>query len=456
MTVSTIAAIATSPGNGAIGVVRISGPLSLHILQSIAPRFREQTPEPRRAHFVRLQSQDGRVLDEAVALWFPGPKSFTGEDVVELQCHGGTWTLPGVLQQCLQLGAKPAEAGEFSRRALINGKLDLLQVEAIADVIHARSEAAHRAAQSHLSGRLSKEIFTLQDLLVQVMILVEAAIDFSLEEHVFTISHADILTRLMPVREGISHLLGTWDSGRMRMDGIRIAIVGHPNAGKSSLLNWFAGHERALVTDIAGTTRDYIEENVLVKGLQFVLVDTAGIRDTGDMVEALGVRRSLEQAERADAIWLLVDARAPELSNALLQSLPDRPVTVLLTMVDLLGCAIETSTLCLQGGTPVHGLSLKTGEGTGALYDLLLESARRAGLRSDEDSAIITRARHRDVLQRALAALDRAAQAAMDRRDLELVALDLRMGLDALGEMVGAVTADDVLNRIFDGFCIGK
>lgn len=456
MTVSTIAAIATSPGNGAIGVIRISGPLSLSILTSIAPRFRQQTPEPRRAHFVRLHGQDGRLLDEALALWFPAPNSFTGEDVVELQCHGGTWTLQGVLQECLHLGAKPAEAGEFSRRALIHGKLDLLQVEAIADIIHARSEAAHRAAQSHLSGRLSNEISALQDLLIHLMMLVEAGIDFSLEEHVFTISHADILTRLKPIQDGISQLLGTWDCGRMRMDGIRIAIVGHPNAGKSSLLNRLVGHERALVTDIAGTTRDYLEENILVKGLQFVLIDTAGIRDTTDVVEALGVLRSHEQAERADAIWLLVDARAPERSNALLQSLPARPVTVLLTMVDLLTAAVDTSGLSLQGGTPTHRLSLKTGEGTDILHALLLESAHRAGLRSDEDSAIITRARHRDVLQRAMSALDRATQASIERRDLELVALDLRMGLDALGEMVGAVTADDVLNRIFDGFCIGK
>jgi tRNA modification GTPase len=447
MTVST---------NGAIGVVRISGPLSLPILKQIAPRFRQQTPEPRRAHFVRLENHAGHVLDEALAIWFPGPNSFTGEDVVELQCHGGTWTLQGVLQACLHFGARPAEAGEFSRRALMNGKLDLLQVEAIADVIHARSESAHRAAQSHLSGQLSKEIFALQDPLVHLMILVEAAIDFSLEEHVFTISHADILARLKPIQDGISGLLGTWDSGRLRMDGIRIAIVGHPNAGKSSLLNWLAGHERALVTDIAGTTRDYIEEQLLVKGLQFVLVDTAGIRETGDVVEALGVRRSQEQAERADAIWLLVDARAPDQSNALLQALPARPLTVLLTMVDLQDSPVDTTGLSMQGGTPIHRLSLKTGEGTDALHDLLLESAHRAGLRTDEDSAIITRARHRDVLRRAMQALERAAQAATDRRDHELVALDLRMALDALGEMVGAVTADDVLNRIFDGFCIGK
>jgi tRNA modification GTPase len=456
MTVATIAAIATSPGNGAIGVVRISGPRSLSILKDIAPRFQQQTPEPRRAYFVRLQNHLGHVLDEALALWFPAPNSFTGDDIVELQCHGGTWTLQGVLHACLQSGARPAEAGEFSRRALINGKLDLLQVEAIADVIHARSESAHRTAQSHLAGQLSKEIFALQEQLVHLMILVEAAIDFSLEEHVFTISHTSILERLHPIQQGICTLLGTWDTGRMRMDGIRVAIVGHPNAGKSSLLNWLAGHERALVTDIAGTTRDYIEEQIQVNGLQFVLVDTAGIRETGDTVEALGVRRSQEQAERADAIWLLVDARAPSQSNALIQSLPQRPMTVLLTMVDLVESTVDISDLCLPSGTPTHCLSLKTGEGTDALHSLLLETAQRAGLRTDDDSAIITRARHREVLLRAQQALERATEAATDHRDHELVALDLRMSLDALGEMVGAVTADDVLNRIFDGFCIGK
>ena len=450
----TIAAIATPLGEGAIGVIRISGPDAFAILRRFAT-----LPDPLESHraYVRRLAHDGDVLDEALVLPFRGPRSFTGEDVVELHCHGGVITLRRVLDAVLDAGARTAEPGEFSRRALLNEKLDLVQVEAIADIIHARSEAAQRLAQHHLAGRLSSSIDALKSQLVELIVLVEAAIDFSLEEHVYTIDAATIAARLAPIMAGLQHLLATYDAGRLRHEGVRLAIVGPPNAGKSSLLNHLLDEERAIVTDVPGTTRDYLEEGIVIRGLLFTVIDTAGIRETADRVEALGVERSRKVVAGADAVLYIADASDPLPGLELYEELrasdlnPSAPWTFVWNKMDRVTAAPDEAP-----AEHTLEISISSGSGLGGLPDALLELAGRAGVRLDEDTVLISRARHRDALTGALERLDRALGASESGLEHELIALDLRDGLSELGSLTGAVTSDDVLNRIFGDFCIGK
>lgn len=392
------------------------------------------------------------MLDQALVLPFLAPASFTGEDVVELHCHGGRVTLRRVLDACLAEGAEPAEPGEFSRRAMLNGKLDLVQVEAIADIIHAESEAAQRLAQSHLAGRLSGAIDEAKEALAELVTLVEAAIDFSLEEHVYSISAEAIVERLAAPLATIRALLATYDAGRMQAEGVRVAIVGLPNAGKSTLLNHLLGEERAIVTDVAGTTRDTIEEAITVNGVRYVLVDTAGVRETSDTVEAIGVDRARAAAYVADVLVWVEDASAPPTTlEVLLGRSPRQPVVHVRNKADLVGAAGRAS-----ASAPHLAVSLTTGFGVEQLEPALVAAAEAAGLAPRSESVLLSRARHRALLEQALASLERAEEAAGSELGHELVALDLRGGLDALGDLTGAVTSDAVLNRIFGDFCIGK
>lgn len=447
----TIAALATAPGAAALGVIRVSGPAAFDVVRAIWPALGDP-PESHRARVARLR--DGNeLLDEALVLPFVAPRSFTGEHVVELHCHGGPVTLQRVLDAVLRQGAKPADAGAFSRQALQNGKLDLVQVEAIADLVHAESTSAQRLALDHLAGRLSAAIDGAKEELTALVALVEAAIDFSLEEHVYSLPAAEIVERATPVRDAVAALLATYDDGRLRADGVRVAIVGRPNAGKSTLLNHLLGEDRALVTDIAGTTRDYLEEAVVLDGVRYHLVDTAGLRATEDAVEALGIERARAQMARADAALLVADASEPDAALELRAELGALPHAVLWNKVDL-----------LPGGTaqPLpevgrsHRVSLRTGEGVETLPELLRALAGEAGLDAGRASVLIHRARHRELLQEAEAALERALTAAEAELGHELVAVDLQEALVALGGLTGAVTSDDVLARIFSDFCIGK
>lgn len=450
----TICAIATAPATGAIAVIRISGDGALRCLGQLWPTMPNRLP-PRVQTLARLRSTDGTPLDQALVTFFQAPASFTGEDVVEIACHGGLLTPAAIIGALRAAGAQPAAAGEFTRRALLNGKLDLLQVEAIADVIHAQSESGRVLAQQNLEGHLSGVVRQLMERLTHLLVLVEAAIDFSLEEHVYSISAEQIEGHLNGILPQLDALLASWNNGRLRSEGIRVAIVGRPNAGKSTLLNLLVGTDRALVSDIAGTTRDYIEESVQVDGLRFVLVDTAGLRDADEALEARGIERTWRQVAQADAIWVVVDATCPSDLDQLLQELTEAaaatPRWVIWNKMDLdRACAPPT------GGawSGLTALSLEGAE-VDALHTVLRSTAAAAGVRGTEH-AIITRSRHHDALQRGRTSLGLALQAAHDGRDHELVAMDLHAGLAALGELTGAVTADDILARIFDGFCIGK
>lgn len=460
---ATIVAIATPPGLGAVAVVRLSGPRAWALLAALTTGV--EPPPPRQAT-VRTLRHEGALLDQALVLGFRAPASFTGEDVVELHCHGGVHTPQRVLAALVALGARVATPGEFTRRALLNGKLDMLQAEAIADIIHAQEEGAQQLAQHQLAGRLSARVQRLVEAVVSLCVLVEAAIDFSLEEHVYSLSTAEICAALDPVLDELGQLLGTWRDGQLRIEGVRVALVGVPNAGKSSLLNHLLQRDRALVTEVAGTTRDWIEESLVLDDLHIRVVDTAGLRETDDRVEAMGVAQSRAWVQRADAVLLVIDATSAVVPGDLLgenweasaiqtiDGVPTRPpVGVVWNKIDLVASVPRPDWLARY---PHAAVSLQTGAGTEALPALVRALARAAGLQETPHHEGLTRARHREAIADARAALQRAHEAATAGMPHEMVAMDLRAGLDALSSMTSAVTSEDILHRIFAGFCIGK
>lgn len=461
----TIAAIATAPGAGAIGVIRVSGPDAFALVRTLWRGL----PDPPTSHHARLATlvgPDGAVLDHALVLPFVGPRSFTGDDVVELHCHGGRVTLEGVLRALLDAGARAAEPGAFTRRALETGKLDLVQAEAIADVIHAESRAAHEHAQSHLAGRLSAEIDAAKAALAETLTLVEAAIDFSLEEHVYSIDGDEIADRLAPAIARVEALLATYGSGRLVREGVRVALAGRPNAGKSTLLNHWLGLERAIVTDVPGTTRDYLEESMVLDDVLYRLTDTAGLRATDDAVEAEGIARSRARIGDADIVIALIDASRPDVSVELAHllgeldacSTSECAVGVAFTQADRCDAEARARVASCRASLGVRSVlvSVVSGEGTSELAPWLRALAEDAGLHVGGEHVLLTRARHRSALEEARSSLERAREAAEGSLGQELVAADARAALDALGSLTGAVTSDEILGRIFAGFCVGK
>ncbi|QCO66635.2 tRNA uridine-5-carboxymethylaminomethyl(34) synthesis GTPase MnmE [Luteimonas yindakuii] len=438
---STIVAIATAPGAGGIGVVRLSGPQARVIAESICRR----ALRPRHAHHVRFHAADGSVIDDGLALWFRAPASYTGEDVVELQAHGSRPVLQALVERALVLGARPARAGEFSERAFLNGRLDLAQAEAVADLIAAADAHAARAARRSLDGVFSRQVDALADALLALRVQVEAAIDFA-DEPIDTLGGAGLRRDLAAAGDTLDALLAAAQRGQKLREGWHAVIVGPPNAGKSSLLNALAGSERAIVTDIAGTTRDLLRETVRVGGIELTLVDTAGLREGGDAIEREGMRRAEAELQRADLALIVVDARDPAGGlAAVAPSVADVPrQLVLLNKTDLLAPG--------GGGAGLH-ISARTGAGLDVL-DARLAALLEADGAVGED-AFTARARHVEALSRVQDELALAA-AELGAERLELAAESLRVAHDALGEITGRVTPDDLLGHIFSTFCIGK
>ncbi len=449
----TIVAIATAPGRGGVGVVRLSGPQALSIASSIVG---ERLLSPRLAHFCRFRNQDGDVLDEGLVISFPAPHSFTGEDVVELQGHGGPVILDMLVATCIEAGARQARAGEFSQRAFLNDKMDLTQAEAIADLIDAGTAASARAALHSLQGVFSAEVNQLVEALIGLRIYVEAAIDFP-EEEIDFLSDGKVASDLRAVRKQCLRVLGEANQGRLVREGMTLVIAGKPNAGKSSLMNALAGFDAAIVTDIAGTTRDVLRESILLDGMPLNLIDTAGLRDSADVVEQEGIRRAYAEMRKADRLLVMVDSRDPlddihNLHDLLPQSQQqlenlDLPVTVVLNKADLSG---------LSTGPRADGafvISAANGEGLDALRGHLKQVA---GYQGEGQSRFSARRRHITALEKALMALESGEQQLHGQAAGELLAEDLRAAQKALEEITGVFTADDLLGRIFSSFCIGK
>lgn len=441
----TIAAIATAAGRGGIGVVRVSG----RELTQFARALGGGEPKPRIAQFCAFRDAKGESIDEGLLLYFAGPASFTGEDVVELHGHGGPVVLQLVLERCLQLGARLAEPGEFTRRAFLNGKLDLAQAESVADLIEASTAAAARSAVRSLSGRFSAEIHRLVDGLIDLRMLVEATLDFPDEEIEF-LERARALPRLENIRSALEAVLKRARQGALLRSGLNVVLVGEPNVGKSSLLNQLAGDERAIVTDIAGTTRDAIRETIELEGIPLHIIDTAGLRETSDTVERLGIERTWREIEGADVVVRIIDGSSAQSVDAFEfdARLPaDAERVVVVNKIDLCRGAAQRSED--EHGVRIH-LSALHGDGVDLLRAELL---RIAGWQAQGEDLILARERHLAALRRGLAHI---VEAAAQADALELFAEELRCAQEALGEITGDFGADELLGVIFSRFCIGK
>ena len=453
----TIVAPATAPGRGGIGVVRLSGPGVPVIAAALLPRG---LPEPRRATLATFCDGTGEAIDSGLALYFPAPHSYTGEAVLELHGHGGPAVLAALVARAIELGARRAEPGEFTRRAYLNAKLDLAQAEAVADLIDAGSQAAARAALRSLQGAFSAEVHGLVEGLIELRVWVEAAIDFP-EEDLDFLADPALTARVEALRARFDAVTQAARQGRVLRDGLTVVIAGRPNAGKSSLLNALAGHDAAIVTDLPGTTRDVVREQIDLDGLPLQVLDTAGLRVAGegpaDVVEAEGIRRTRAEIARADRVLFVVDAATDPAATAYTDeraSLPPGvPVTLVYNKVDLVTVDLPTA-----GGAEVPDvdaqlrLSARTGEGLAALRAHLQAAI---GYSPTDTGAVSARARHLEALTRARAALEAACTLLAARRG-ELVAEELRLAQRALGEITGEFTSDDLLGRIFGSFCIGK
>ncbi|WP_037586840.1 tRNA uridine-5-carboxymethylaminomethyl(34) synthesis GTPase MnmE [Stenoxybacter acetivorans] len=453
-----IAAIATAPGRGGVGVVRVSGSGLLPLAQSISGG---KTPQPRRALYTDFIDENGEIIDSGLMLYFAAPASFTGEDVLELQGHGGMVVLNMLLQRCLQLGARLAEPGEFTKRAFLNNKLDLAQAESVADLIDASSQSAARLAVRSLKGVFSDKIHALVDDLIGLRMLVEATLDFP-EEEIDFLKAADAEGKLVRLRQQLTAIFAHAEQGALLREGMNVVLVGAPNVGKSSLLNALAGDEVAIVTDIAGTTRDTVRELIHLDGIPVHIIDTAGLRDTDDKVEKIGIERSYQAVREADVALVLVDPNEGinTKTQAILDALPDTLKKIEIhNKIDLRGesaayVSRETFSGSLKSFSQADALitlSAKTGDGLDLLKQQLLQ---QVGWQGESEGMFLARTRHLEALTIAQTELSNAALCG--NQQLELLAEHLRLAQLALNQITGEFTADDLLGVIFSRFCIGK
>ena len=448
----TIVAQATAPGRGGVGIVRLSGAKSLEIAKTIIGF----EPTPRHAHYVPFKDTEGEQLDMGIALYFPGPNSFTGEDVFELQGHGGPVIIDMLLSRCMSLGARLARPGEFSERAFLNDKMDLTQAEAIADLIDSSSEQAAKCALRSLQGAFSKRIDELVEALIHLRIYVEAAIDFP-EEEIDFIGDGKVAADLEDIRHKLHGVMKEANQGALLREGMSVVIAGRPNAGKSSLLNALSGKESAIVTSIEGTTRDVLREHIHIDGMPLHIIDTAGLRDSPDEVERIGIQRAWEEIHKADRILLMVDSQSVDSNDPneiwpeFMGQLKSRDhLTLVRNKVDL---TQENTGYEDINGLPVISLSAKTNDGVEALKTHLKSIM---GFDSTTEGGFIARRRHIEALQKANRFLDAGFEQLHGYGAGELLAEDLKEAQEALSEITGAFTSDDLLGRIFGSFCIGK
>jgi len=447
VTSETIAAVATPSGIGGVGIIRISGPLTPAVAKGLIGRV----PRPRFASLADFRAQDGETIDQGIALFFPAPGSFTGEDVLELQGHGGPVILDLLLRRTLELGARLARPGEFSERAFLNGKLDLAQAEAVADLIGSTTEVAARLAGRTLQGELSRRVGDLLEGIVRLRTYVEATIDFPDEEIDF-IANSQVEADLHDLICDTKDLLANAHKGHLIREGLDLVIAGFPNAGKSSLLNVLAGVDAAIVTDIPGTTRDLLRRQIQIEGMPLHIIDTAGLRPAQNTIEQEGIRRAREQIEQADHIlWVFDEQSEPDHTDFDMNMLPSHvPLTYVRNKIDLTGAPAG---LTHKSSGPEVAISTLTGVGVDALREHLKAVC---GFSASTEGMFMARRRHLVVLDRTLVCLDSALNLLGQAPAVELVAEDLRQAQRALGEITGEFTPDDLLDRIFSGFCIGK
>lgn len=456
-TADTIAAITTPLGESGIGAIRISGPDAYAVGDKI---FKSKSAVPlkerrdRSIQYGTIVDENGTCIDEVLALIMKGPHSYTAEDVLEIQCHGGREALESILQLILRSGARMANPGEFTERAFVNGRIDLAQAEAVMDVIQAKSRAGLTSAVSQLEGRLSKVINKTRKELTELVTRLEVMIDYP-EENLEDIAVPDVSGALQEMQEKLQHMLEESQNGRMIRDGVMAAIAGTPNAGKSSLLNRLLQEERAIVTDVPGTTRDVLEEWITLRGVPVCLVDTAGIRETDDTVEKIGVSRARRYLDRADIILAVIDGSRPltDEDKDILQSAADKNVIIVLNKTDL--PSVMTSQDLSTYGFPICPISASTGDGLEELKDRLLQEVLKGGF-TDGPSALLTNTRHIELVRQSAEALERARQSLQDGMPLDCAVIDIRQAWDTLGSITGDTVHDDIIEEIFSRFCLGK
>ena len=456
---STIAALATSPAPAGIAVVRFSGPKTAQVLRALFRARHDPTADPRRLILGELVDfQSGAMIDRALAVYMPGPNSFTGEDVGEFQFHGSPLLVQKVLRSLYSFGIMPAEAGEFTKRAFLNGKMDLVQAEAIADLIEATSEQALKVASDHLQGRFSQSITTLGEPLRSALAEIEASIDFP-EEGIEPKKLDQIMLVVRDCAAEIQRLLQTYSYGQVVREGFRVLLCGRPNVGKSSILNLLLGNDRAIVSEISGTTRDLIEESAIIEDFRFIFCDSAGLTDTRDTVEEIGIARARDRIAWADLVMFIADAT--DKSESWRQTIEEvrpaaRKIWMVTNKIDLnpsaIGAIFCDSSTCAQN----FYLSAKTGAGLDSLLRALVEEVRSNMGDAGEANNIITNERHRACLVRALESLEHAIDVAEAHLPLELLSAELRLALTTLEEMVGKTYTEDLLGLIFSRFCVGK
>lgn len=461
----TIAAVATPPGTGGIAVIRISGANAIGVADAIFRGSATLSSAPSHTlHYGSIVDETECVIDDVVASIFRAPQSYTGEAVVEVSCHGGKELTQQVLARILSAGARHAEPGEFTRRAFLNGRIDLVQAEAVADLIHAEHAAAAHAARAQLDGKLSGFVREIRGRLIQLLSLIELGLDF-VEEDVAFAQRDDVKRECLYARDAVARALASYSAGRVVRDGLKVCIAGKPNTGKSSLLNVFLGTRRALVTEIPGTTRDYIEERALVGGALVRFIDTAGLRDTDDRVEREGIELSMQHLSTSDLVLLVADASQHATSESLRHEIAtierlgvaSNRIVVALNKSDLLSEAeLRRAKAFDLGVLESYPTSARTGDGIDTLLSWIAAQTRTLSTIDIESDVMVTNARHAEALALAKTSLDEAIASLESLLSEEYIAADIRRACDALGSVIGLVTSDDVLHSIFSKFCIGK
>ena len=451
----TIAAISTAYGDGGIGIIRISGPESLGILRQVF--VCKGSIASRRMTFGKIVDPDtGDVIDEVLAVFMKGPTTYTGEDVAEINCHGSIVALRKTLALVLRQGARMAEPGEFTKRAFLNGRMDLSQAEAVIDVIKAKADAGYEAALSQMEGTLSRRVREIRAKVLDILVDLTVNIDYP-DEDIEQLTYEKLLADLDEVEDNVDALLSTAGAGRMIKEGIRVAIVGRPNVGKSSLMNCLLRQSRAIVTEIPGTTRDTIEEAVSIRNIPVYLIDTAGIRDTQDVVEKIGIEKTKEAFNNADLIIVIVDAGTPltEEDRDILGRLSERRSLVLLNKTDLGNTVTPRDITNISPNSDVIKTCLLTGDGVGEIEDKI-EALVYGGQLSQKDSVMVNNVRHEELLRKAKGALNDASVITEAAEALDIIEIDIREAYDYLGEIIGETVSDEVLDEVFSRFCLGK
>ncbi|WP_409337304.1 tRNA uridine-5-carboxymethylaminomethyl(34) synthesis GTPase MnmE [Eubacterium sp. F2] len=454
----TIAAISTPPGEGGIGIIRISGEDSLSILKQIfrTPSGKQNMKDHLLVYGHIIDPEDGKVIDEVLSVYMKAPRTYTAEDVVEIDCHGGIVPLRKILQLVYRCGARPAERGEFTERAFLNGRLDLSQAEAVMDMISARADKTYDSAVGQLSGSLSGKIKEIRSMLMDIRVQVTVNIEYP-DEDIEIMTYQKMKDDLKPVIGKISELLKTAETGRILSSGLKIAIVGKPNVGKSSLMNQMLRESRAIVTDIPGTTRDTIREDMRLRGIPISLIDTAGIRETDDQIEAIGIEKSRDSWSEADLVLLVLDAGSPlsgEDREILRQAEAEKTIVVL-NKTDLPQQITAEDVNRLLPGVQLISASMKDGNGLDAIEDSIEQRVYQGTVTADQN-VIVTNARHKQLLEEAGSHLNDALRLADRKEPLEIIDLDLEAAYENLGEIIGDAVGDDVISEVFSRFCLGK